>query len=156
MDAGQLHTLFAEIGPLFDLDQVSAFDGEESWAVVLGGTVVSFELDPERAILVLSSEVGQPAAEARAAVHEAALQYGLAWRETGGARLALDGPGGTLVLIYELATAGLDTARLAGVTGQFAGVARGWQELLARAPTSSMPTPPGGFDPARHSGAIRA
>lgn len=155
VDAAQLHTLFAEIGPLFDLDQVSEFDGEASWAVVADGTVVTFEADDERSMLVLSAEVGRPRDDLRLKVYEAVLQYNLASRETGGARMALDGPDGAVVLLYDLATGDLETPRLAAVIEEFVAVVRGWRDLLARAPTIASGQE-GGFDPAFLTGAIRA
>jgi hypothetical protein len=155
MDAVAVGKLFVEIGPLHELDQVSAFDDGESWAVVVAGQVITLELDALRNRLVLSAEVGQPPAGGLARVYEALLQYNLLWRDTSGVRMALDGPGGQVVQMYDLATDGLDASRLGLVVKDFAAVLAGWRELVARGPVAAQAEAAGGTS-MYFGGAIRA
>jgi hypothetical protein len=60
------------------------------------------------------------------------LVYNAAWRETGGGRLALDEPGGEVMLIFDLAATGLDVSALQAVLANVQEVAALWRRLIAR------------------------
>ena len=129
----QVHGLMAEVGALMDLPQVTELPDHDYWRVVHAdetGTDVDFE----RAIgrIVLSTLLGVPRAQGREALYDTLLAYNCAWRETGGARLGLDGPGGEVVLMFDLDAEGLDVSAFGGVLANFQEVAAVWRRLVAR------------------------
>jgi hypothetical protein len=155
MDPTAVRALLAESGPLGDFDLVTEFD-DQTWGIVVGEVEVTAELDGTRSLLVLSGDAGRPAADRRAQICDALLQYNYAWRETGGTRMALDGPDGLIVQMLELPLAGLDARGLADAVATFAARLHTWREVIAAAPAEGGAFPGDQFDPTMLPGAIRA
>lgn len=129
-----LQALMREIGPRLDLAEVTEFEEQGTWTLVVDDETVLFaDYDGNgREVLVLSAEAGRPPEVGRLALHELMLRYNDGWRETGGVRLALDGDG-VVVQLFDLPLPGLDLGRLEGVVTGFVGMLRGWREIVARA-----------------------
>ena len=103
------------------------------------------EHQPDDGRLWLSTEVCEPPGE-RLALYELILQYNARWKETGGVRLALDGPEGSVVLAYDMPLAGLDLPRLQTVIRNFRDTLDGWRKIVAASgQTAGRGT--GGLDP---------
>jgi hypothetical protein len=115
---------------------------EDSWFVELvedGECLVEFDPDPPR--LALSNELGEPPAGRALEVASAALSYNMLWRETGGARIAQAGDGGTLLLIRELA-AFEGPAQLAAAIEHFANTCEWWLRFVTSEASDISETPP--------------
>lgn len=151
----QLHRLMAEIGPLLELQEVTEFEAEDLWTLVVDADTVLFldyQATPER--LVLSAEAGVPA-EAGREFYATLLQYNNQWAETGGVRLALDGPEGGVVQIVDLALAGLDLSQLQTTLMGFLATLRAWREIVAQAGAGRADTAEPGLAPYGLQGFIR-
>jgi hypothetical protein len=99
----QAHELMVAVGDLLDLPEVIEFESQTRWEVTTAdGQIVDVTYDEATDKLVLESVVGQPASGARERMYEAMLIYNGSWRETGGARLTLDEPGGTTTLLFDI------------------------------------------------------
>ncbi|MEN3385176.1 MAG: hypothetical protein V7608_5220 [Hyphomicrobiales bacterium] len=137
----QLNALMAETGAVLELAQVLGFD-EGGWALGVDEDTTLFvdhEVDQHR--IVLTGEVAAVRPAAKAAVHELLLQYNNQWRSTGGVRLALDGPDGSVIQICDLSTAQLDAQAFAGAVQVFIDILRGWRDILSRDPANGGTAP---------------
>ena len=145
----QVRALVAEIGPLLELGEVTAFDAEDLWTLVVDGeTVLFLDYEQGQERLWLSGEVATPPPSERARLHETLLTYNHRWRDTGGLRMSLDGEGGAVVLSYDMPAAGLELSRLAMVVTNFLDVLRAWREGIGRiasAPSAGLAEAP--FNP---------
>jgi hypothetical protein len=128
-----VHALMREIGPLLELEQVSVFDGEREWALVVDeATVVHADYVDADDRLMLSIELGQPPEASRHRIYELLLLYNHAWPETGGVRMALESPGGTIVQLFETGVGDLDLTGLRNVVAGFIELARHWRGGIMR------------------------
>jgi hypothetical protein len=150
----QLNALMAETGAILELAQVLGFD-EGGWALEVDADTLVFvdhETDQDR--IVLSGEVAPVRPAAKASVHDLLLQYNNQWKTTGGVRMALDGPNGSVIQICDLSTAQLDAHAFAGTVRTFVDVLQGWRDILSRDPANGSGNPPDAFEMA-NQGFIR-
>jgi hypothetical protein len=82
--------------------------------------------------IMLSIELGRPPDASRQRIYELLLLYNHGWAETGGVRMALDSPGGTIVQLFETGAADLDLIGLRNVVTGFVELARHWRGGIAR------------------------
>ena len=128
----QVHALMAEIGPALELAEVLEHAESQTWTLVdQAGVVLFAELLTPEGLLVLSAEAGTPQPEDSARLYPLMLQYNARWQETGGVRLALDGPDGAVVQAYALPIADLDLPRLGTVIQNFRATLAGWRTIVA-------------------------
>jgi len=80
--------------------------------------------NPDR--VVLTAILGTPSEAMQLSVYETLLCYNLLWKDTGGVKMALSGPGGELVLLYELFAATLNRHDLQTVLINFVSIAQVW------------------------------
>eukprot|EP01037_Dinobryon_pediforme_P024656 gene24656-26521_t len=66
------------------------------------GVTITLDYDGATGRLMLSADVGTPAANAREVLYDAMLNYGMLWRETGNVRLAVAGKNGQAVLLADV------------------------------------------------------
>jgi Tir chaperone protein (CesT) family len=156
-DKAHVHALMAEIGPAMGLAEVAEFERDNLWTLVVNeGTVLFADYDPEDARLWLSADVCVPWPGDRSRLYELLLQYNAQWRQTGGTRLALDGPEGSVILAYDLPVAGLDLHGLRTIVSNFRDTLDGWRKIVAAAPAASRGSETAsGPDPMFQSGMIR-
>ena len=154
-DKAHVHALMTEIGPALELAEVQEFERDNLWTLVVDqGTVLFAEYDPDDARLWLSADVCAPQPGDRSKLYELMLQYNARWRQTGGVRLALDGPGGTVVQAYDMTVNGLDLSRLCTVVGNFRETLAAWREIVA-ASVTGQDADAGRIDPVLMGGVIR-
>jgi hypothetical protein len=154
-DKAQLQTLMTEIGPALQLAEVTAFETANLWTLVLDEHRVLFvDYDPDDGRVWISAEVGTPPPGGRAQLYERLLQYNGQWQQTGGVRLALDGPDGDVVLAYDLPLEGLDLARLRLVIQGLVDKLDAWREIVAAGGAGGADTLEG-VDPRHLGGMIR-
>jgi hypothetical protein len=127
-----VQNLIEELGPATSsLISVSQL-GDETWGVVFEDeTIVTLELDQDRGVLVLSGELGSPAASRKGEVCAALLNYTLLWRETGGVKMALGGEEDTAFQLYDLDCRDTSLVELQNVLENFADKARIWRSYVA-------------------------
>jgi Tir chaperone protein (CesT) family len=145
-DRTHVHALMTEIGPALELAEVQEFEQENLWALVARDGVVFFiDYQPDDERLWLSADVCVPPGE-RLALYGLMLQYNARWKDTGGVRLALDGPDGGVVQAYDMPVAGLDLHRLQTVIENFRETLDGWRKIVAASGQTDKPGV-GGLDP---------
>jgi hypothetical protein len=128
----QVHALMTEIGPALELAEVLEHPESHTWTLAdQDGIVLFAELLPDEGVLFLSAEAGTPQPDDRARLYPLMLQYNARWQETGGVRLALDGPEGAVVQAYALPVTDLDLARLCTVIRNFRATLGGWRTIVA-------------------------
>lgn len=126
-----VRTLMNEVGPALDLAEVAEL-AEASWALATKDkTILYVDLMEAEDRLWLSAEVGTPGPQDRERLYPLMLQYNAQWQRTGGARLALDGPEGAVVLACELPASGLDVPKLGTVLVTLRSMLEGWRKILA-------------------------
>ena len=138
--------LMQELGPqITEIDAVLQQD-DTCWVLVLAdetSITVEWAANPER--LVLSSGLGRPVQGAELAVYETLLSYNLLWQDTGGVRMAIDGPQGEVLLIYDLFDDHLSLAELQTVVLNLSNIAAIWRDYV-RKDAAAPALPPIGSD----------
>lgn len=143
MTFDQVSILISQMGPILDPIAIDEIREEKTWGIALKEDLaVLVQFDEQRNCLVLASELGAPPAGDRTALYEILLQTNFHWDTTGGTRMALNGPGGEVVQVFEIATDGLDASQLSAIVSSFADGARAWREFVQLAGSVPVPTPP--------------
>ena len=139
----RIHELFAEIGPVLDLLIIDEYDDENLWHVAMDAETIFFaEIDVERAILVLSTELGTPSVVNRAKLYELLLTYNHHWDATSGMRLTLDAPEGAVWLWGEIAVSALDRTILSAFLREYRVKIGAWTAIVR----DFVDTPEGAMD----------
>lgn len=127
----QIKQLMAEIGPALELSEVREFENPDVWTLVVDEDVLVFaEFDDTRDVVVLSTDLAELPEASRAERHTLLLTYNNQWRETGGVRMALDEPEGTVQQIFDISATGLDVSSFGTALTNFAELARTWRGIL--------------------------
>lgn len=110
---------------------IEADDDGVSWsAEFANGTEALIEWVAQPARLVLSALVGLPAAGREMTIFRTCLSFNALWQESDGAKLALGGDEGELMLIRELHAGAVGEWNLAALLEQFAGTAAAWRRYI--------------------------
>lgn len=140
LDLAQM--LLQELGPQTpEIDAVLQED-EKSWLLVFSdeqSVYVEWANNPDR--LVLSAALGKPVEGNELQVYETLLSYNLLWQDTGGVRMAIDGPQGDVMLIYDLFDDQLSLAELQTVALNITSIAAIWRDYV-RKDNSASALPP--------------
>jgi len=127
----QIQNLFEEVGPELDVQGVLE-SADDQWALIYDDQiVVEISHEAERKCLTLGAELGEPAEENLVETYRSLLAYSALGDRTGGIRIALEAPYGSVVQLLDLFTEDLDQVTLIGVLDNFVDKARAWRELLA-------------------------
>ncbi len=131
LDLAQM--LLQELGPQTpEIDAVLQED-EKSWLLVFAdeqSVYVEWANNPDR--LVLSTGLGRPPEGNELPVYETLLSYNLLWQDTGGVRMAIDGPQGDIMLIYDLFDDQLSLAELQTVVLNINSIAAIWRDYVRK------------------------
>lgn len=85
-----------EVGAAADLLVVDPYPSERMWHLAVDEETPLFaELVDARRVLVLSADLGKPAAQDRTSFYELLLRHAHIWDTTGGLRVSLDEAGGS-------------------------------------------------------------
>ena len=107
-----------------------------------GRIEVTIDSEPEESRLVLSALVGELGREPPAALLAELLDANFFWQSTAGATLAVERTSGRVVLVEQLALAGLDASRLEAALNGFVAAGIRWHDRLSgAAATADMPLP---------------
>jgi len=133
MNFPQVTSLLAQVGPILNPLEIEASEPLRTWAISMPEDLaVLVQFDEAKNCLVLASELGAPPPGDRTALYEILLQINFHWDTTGGTRMAINGPGGEIVQVYEIGTDGLEATRLSAILSSFAAGAKAWRELIQR------------------------
>ena len=128
----RIEQLMAEVGPIADLSVVDAYPSEDMWHVAVDEDVAVFlEMSPVRHVLVLSSELGKPAAGDLKALYELFMRYAYTWEAGGGLRMSLDAPEGQVWVLMDCAAQEFSAGELGHTLRAFANKVRAWREIVA-------------------------
>ena len=130
--AERVRQVLTEVGPLLELEAVTEGEDSTTWLLAIDEqTVVFVELDEANDRLMLSTPLGEPPEARRAELLETLLAYNSLWTQTGGVRMALDAPGGSVAQMFELAVGDLDASRFAAIFVQFVDISAGWRAVIS-------------------------
>ena len=155
MSLETMQNLMKEIGPLTDEILSIGLRGENQWEVVLEDEILMvIDYAEEAHKLTFSLNVGTPPEGDRMALYEALLTQNALWQETGGMHAALEGPGGDVLMVFDLFALELDVSELSTVIGRLIQKQTAWREAISKfgqASTSGDSDGPsdGPFDPSQ-------
>ena len=139
----RMQTMMEEIGPNMAEIEAVIQSEDRNWAIQLEDqSIIMLEWAEKPDRIVLSSMLGIPSETMQLSVYEALLCYNLLWKDTGGVKMALAGPGGDLMLLYELYVDGLMLNDLQIVISNFSNISHVWslyvtgesQEVIGNVP----------------------
>ncbi|MEM8985359.1 MAG: type III secretion system chaperone [Pseudomonadota bacterium] len=130
----EISTILTKIGPELEVDEIAAYEESRTWAVATsdGGwdAVILLHYDEASRKLFVSGDCGPVPDDKVLSTYEFLLKYNLACIDTGGARFALDGPGGDISLIFDLPLADLEADTLSVTIGNFINLLRTMQAMV--------------------------
>jgi hypothetical protein len=138
----KIQQLIQELGPhMQDIDAIVQTE-EPSWAIQFSDeTILIIEAAEEPSRMVFSAELGNASENNQRAIYEALLCYNLMWRDTGGVKIGLAGPQGTLIISTELCLEGLVLNDLQLSLTNFLKITRSWQGFVNQTSPTSAPLP---------------
>lgn len=141
----RIQIMMEEIGPSMpDIEAVIQSE-EKNWAIQFEDqSIVMLEWTDRPDRVVLSAMLGTPSEKMQLSVYETLLCYNLLWKDTGGVKMALAGPGGELILLYELHASELTLNELQTVLSNFTSIAQVWSVYVmgeSEQPVGSIPGP---------------
>lgn len=143
----RMQIMMEEIGPSLSDIQAVIQSEDKNWAIQFSDqSIVMLEWvsDPER--VVLTAMLGVPSESMQLSVYETLLCYNLLWKDTGGVKMALSGPGGELVAIYELFSSDLALNELQTVLTNFVSIAEIWSVYVTGEGDQTSMTLPGSME----------
>ncbi len=130
----QIQQLLQEIGPSMpDIDAVVQTE-EPSWAIQFSDeTVIILEAAEDPSRIVISAEMGAVHDAQQRVIYETLLCYNLMWRNSGGVKIGLAGPQGTLIVSADICLDNLTLADLQQEISKFLKITRSWTQYIAKA-----------------------
>ena len=123
----RMQIMMEEIGPAMPEVEAVIQSEEKNWAIQFEDqSIVMLEWAESPDRVVLTAMLGIPSETMQLSVYETLLCYNLLWKDTGGVKMALSGPGGELVLLYELFATNLNRNELQTVLINFVSIAQVW------------------------------
>lgn len=142
----RMQIMMEEIGP--SLPEIEAVIQSEQthWAIQFDDrSIVMLEWADKPDRVVLTAMLGRPSESMQLSVYETLLCYNLLWKDTGGVKMALSGPGGELILLYELfVTEALNLNGFQTVLTNFVSIAQVWTVYVtgdSEQPAANLPGP---------------
>lgn len=123
----RMQIMMEEIGPAMSEIEAVIQSEEKNWAIQFEDqsiAMLEWAEKPDR--VVLSAMLGIPSESMQLSVYETLLCYNLLWKDTGGVKMALAGPSGELMLLYELYAGDLSINELQTVLTNFVSIAQVW------------------------------
>lgn len=135
MDPGVFNDVLAEIGPLIDAGAISAVEDGTFWTFEFADEAPLYlERSAREELLVLTGEVAELPSEARPELFEMLLLYNDQAPDTGGARFAIDGRDGAVVLSLDIFAETLDPNSLTALLQNFRELRRSWCRIVSQWP----------------------
>lgn len=140
----RMQIMMEEIGPVMPSIEAVIQSEEKNWAIQFDDqTIVMLEWAEKPDRVVLTAMLGTPSESMQLSVYETLLCYNLLWKDTGGVKMALSGPGGELILLYELFSTDLTLNELQTVLTNFVSIAQVWSVYVtgeSEQPMGSVPS----------------
>ena len=130
-DRDQISAILAETGERDEAIGAILATEDGDWLVHYDDLEILVELDEDFDRLVFTAVIGPILHEDRANVLEALLATTAMWRTTRGVRMALSGPGGDVLQIFDLPCIKADASTLAMLLSNLAQNTRTWRGLLS-------------------------
>lgn len=135
MDTGVFNGILAEVGPLIEAGAITATDDGTFWTFEFEEEAPLYlERSVREELLVLSGEVAHLPEEARARLFETLLMYNDQAPDSGGARFAIDGRDGAVVLSLDIFSEAADPNGLAALLQNFRELRRTWCRVVSQWP----------------------
>ncbi len=142
----RMQIMMEEIGPSMPEIEAVIQSEDKNWAIQFDDqSIVMLEWATQPDRVVLTAMLGTPSDAMQLSVYETLLCYNLLWKDTGGVKMALSGPGGELVLLYEMFVANLTLHDLQVVLTNFVSIAQVWGTYVTG--ESENPVPGGAPGP---------
>jgi hypothetical protein len=140
----KIQQLLQELGPSTpEIDAVAQTD-DPSWAIQFSDeTVLLIEAAEEPGRMVISADLGHATESNQQSIYEILLCYNLLWRQTGGVKIGLAGPKGSLVISTEVCVEGLSLNDLQHDLMNFVVIVRSWSKYVAEGGKQMAPPLPG-------------
>ncbi len=132
-----IQLIMQEIGPQTTNIDAVVQHGEESWVIQLDDTsivLMEYATGPER--LVFSTELGMPLPQRRLEVCQLMLSYNFLWEENAGLTMALGGPEGSAMLLFEWSGTQPTLQDFQKELHRFSRVATAWRGYIAQEETT--------------------
>ncbi len=143
----RMQIMMEEIGPSMPEIEAVIQSEESNWAIQFDDqSIIMLEWAEQPDRVVLTTMLGSPSESMQLSVYETLLCYNLLWKDTGGVKMALSGPGGELVLLYELHASGLSLPDLQVVLSNFASIAQVWSVYVTGESENPVAGTPGPMD----------
>lgn len=143
----RIQIMMEEIGPSMSEIEAVIQSEDKNWAIQFDEqSIVTLEWAEKPERIVLTSMLGTPSEKMQTSVYETLLCYNLLWKDTGGVKMALSGPGGELVLLYELFVADLSLNELQTVLTNFVSIAQVWSVYVTGEGNQLAENLPGAMD----------
>ncbi len=139
----KIEALMVDLGPVADPLSIEAFDDRQAWGIRFDeDRSVLIDFDEDQGKLFVTRDLGTPMAADRTKLYETLLRHNFHWDQTGGTRLAVDGPGGSVVMIADLGADALDARQLNAFLVRFNEAADAWKAIVAGLHTTETPSGP--------------
>jgi hypothetical protein len=143
----RMQIMMEEIGPVMPSIEAVIQSEEKNWAIQFDDqSIVMLEWAEKPDRVVLTAMLGAPSESMQLSVYETLLCYNLLWKDTGGVKMALSGPGGELILLYELFSTDLTLNELQTVLTNFVSIAQVWSVYVTGESDQPAGTVPGSMD----------
>lgn len=140
----QIEHLVKDLGPAMpEIDAIVQTE-DPSWAIQFSDeAIIILEPADDPSRIVISTELGAAAEAQQRTIYETMLCYNLMWRDSGGVKIGLAGPSGTLIISTDVCIEGLTLQGLQQETEAFLKIARTWMQYVGRADAGEAPPLPG-------------
>jgi hypothetical protein len=143
----RMQIMMEEIGPSMSEIEAVIQSEEKNWAIQFDDqSIVMLEWAESPDRIVMTAMLGTPTESMQLSVYETLLCYNLLWKDTGGVKMALSGPGGELVLLYELFSGNLTLNELQTVVSNFVSIAQVWSVYVTGDSDQVAPASPSSLD----------
>ena len=123
----RIQIMMEEIGPSIPEIEAVIQSEEKNWAIQFDDqsiVILEWTENPDR--LVLTAMLGKPSESMQLSVYETLLCYNLLWKDTGGVKMALSGPDGEIILLYEFFIGNATLQEFQTVLMNFTSIAQVW------------------------------
>ncbi len=144
----RMQIMMEEIGPSLPEIEAVIQSEETHWAIQFDDqSIVMLEWAEKPDRVVLTAMLGTPTESMQLSVYETLLCYNLLWKDTGGVKMALSGPDGELILLYELFfTEDLNLSGLQTILTNFVSIMQVWSVYVTGESESLPGNQPGAAD----------
>ncbi|MEO0318490.1 MAG: hypothetical protein RL404_2167 [Pseudomonadota bacterium] len=143
----RMQVMMEEIGPSMPEIEAVIQSENTNWAIQFEDqSIVMLEWAEQPDRVVLTTMLGTPSESMQLSVYETLLCYNLLWKDTGGVKMALSGPGGELVLLYEMFASTLNLSEMQVVLTNFLNIAQVWSVYVTGESENPVGSAPGPMD----------